>query len=81
MPKTLVRASEVAEFAYCRRAWWYARQGYPSAHLDQQTTGTKLHARHGRRVIAARFARYFGFVLLLLSVVGAAVYLLTVALG
>lgn len=47
----LIRASEVGEYVYCRRAWWLGRVvGLEPAGRDRRARGVALHARHGRRV-------------------------------
>ena len=39
-----VTASELGEWAYCRRSWWYARQGAEHAVGTRHATGTVGHA-------------------------------------
>jgi hypothetical protein len=47
----VVRASEVAQYAYCARAWWLGSvQGLQSAHAEALESGTGAHRQHGRRV-------------------------------
>src|SRR4051812_21723239 len=59
-PGYVVRASELGQYAYCRRAWWwrYVVDATPSAAgqalLDR---GTARHAAHGRGVLAAQRLR------------------------
>lgn len=62
-----IRASELGEFLYCRRAWWYRRQGYPSANLPQMRAGAEAHRRHGRQMWRARLAGLVGCVLVALA--------------
>jgi hypothetical protein len=51
MPRRVVRASELGEYEYCHRAWWFhAIQGRESANLAELAAGTARHARHGRQV-------------------------------
>ena len=45
-----VAASELAEWAYCRRAWWYARQGLPREARPQLAAGTAGHAAIAQQV-------------------------------
>ena len=45
-----IRASEIGAYLYCRRAWWYRLQGYPSQNQDALDQGTRFHLGHGRRV-------------------------------
>lgn len=40
-----VRASELTAFAYCERAWHYARTGAPYQHPDQIERGAEWHAQ------------------------------------
>jgi CRISPR/Cas system-associated exonuclease Cas4 (RecB family) len=65
----LIRASEIGSYLYCRRAWWYRKQGVESENQAEMATGTELHRQHGRKVIAAGLLRTLGFVLLLAALV------------
>ncbi len=70
-----IRASEVATFYYCQRAWWYQRSGITPANQMEMDDGIQLHARHGRSVLAAGCLRLAAYSLMLLAVVLLAVYL------
>jgi hypothetical protein len=78
--KTL-RASEIAQFVFCRRAWWYACQGHTSENLEWQYVGERWHRRHGKAVLVAGFLRMLGYGFLLAAVVSAAAYLTGLVLG
>jgi hypothetical protein len=49
MPSETLRASELATFAFCQRAWHYARSGAPSDNLDYLHQGTVWHTQIERR--------------------------------
>ncbi len=66
MPKT-IRASEIGSFLYCRRAWWYRREGVEPENQAEMAGGTVYHQRHGRQVVASGLLRAAGFALLLLA--------------
>ena len=72
-----IRASEIGTYLYCRRAWWYRKQGVESDNQADLATGTALHRQHGRKVLAAGLARTLGLVLLLLALVLLTAYLTT----
>ncbi len=65
----ITRASEIGNYLYCRRAWWYQRQGLISENLPEMTAGTELHRRHGLTVLTATLARLVGFILLFLALI------------
>jgi CRISPR/Cas system-associated exonuclease Cas4 (RecB family) len=65
----VIRSSDIGNYLYCRRAWWYRKQGYESENQTELASGTELHHAHGRKVLAAGLLRTFGFLLLLLALV------------
>lgn len=60
-----VRASEIGVYLYCRRAWWYQRQGIENINQSELAAGKMLHERHGQRVIVAGCLRTLAWLLLL----------------
>jgi len=77
----IVRASEIGSYLYCRRAWWYRKQGIESENQTELATGTELHRRHGRKVIAAGLLRTLGVLLLLAALILLVAYLTTLLLN
>lgn len=71
----VIRASEIGSYLYCRRAWWYRKQGVESENQAELAAGTELHHQHGRQVLAAGLARGLGVILLLVALVLLAVAL------
>ena len=65
----VIRSSDIGNYLYCRRAWWYRQQGFQSENQAELATGTELHRKHGREVLAAGLLRVMGFLLLLLALV------------
>jgi hypothetical protein len=60
-----IRASEVGQYVYCRRAWWLHRvQGCQSSHASLLDAGQEFHSRHGWYVATARRYQHVGYVLL-----------------
>jgi CRISPR/Cas system-associated exonuclease Cas4 (RecB family) len=70
----VIRSSDIGNYLYCRRAWWYRKQGLESENQAELTAGTELHHRHGRQVLASSLNRTLGFVLLLGALVLLAAY-------
>ena len=65
----VIRSSDIGNYLYCRRAWWYRKQGFESENQAELASGTELHRVHGRKVLAAGLLRTSGFLLLLLALV------------
>lgn len=71
----VIRASDIGNYLYCRRAWWYRKQGVLSENKAELAAGTDLHRRHGRKVLAAGLLRGAAMFLLLIAFVLLTVYL------
>lgn len=65
MAPSLVRASELGTFAFCQRAWHYARSGVPLEHLDRTQRGIDWHNHVEKRTRSATFLIQAGALLLL----------------
>lgn len=64
-----IRSSDIGNYLYCRRAWWYRKLGYETTNQAELEAGSTLHRRHGRKILVAGLLRAAGFLLLLLSLV------------
>lgn len=63
--RSLVRASDLALWRYCRRAWWLARvQGVAHRKPALLAQGTATHAAHGKLAARAQGERQWGQLLL-----------------
>jgi CRISPR/Cas system-associated exonuclease Cas4 (RecB family) len=65
----IIRSSDIGTYLYCRRAWWYKKQGVQSANQSELAAGTELHVRHGRQVLASFITRTAGLLLLMIALV------------
>lgn len=63
-----IRSSEIGNYLYCRRAWWYRKLGTPSENQAEMAAGTELHKRHGRQVLVSSLTRSLGLALLLAAI-------------
>jgi hypothetical protein len=61
----VIRASEINLFAFCERAWGYARQGEVSRNTERMAEGSQLHRKHAAAVSAVRVLRILGALLVL----------------
>jgi hypothetical protein len=59
-----IRASEIGEYLYCQRAWWYRLQDAASANVRELARGTQYHAQHGRWLRWAALLRWLAIVLI-----------------
>ncbi|MCX7838434.1 MAG: hypothetical protein N2559_03120 [Anaerolineae bacterium] len=75
----LIRASEIGEYVFCRRAWWLHHvQGLQSAHHAQMEHGIMQHSEHGRAVQRADTLTRAAIVLGVLALFFAAMLVLAV---
>lgn len=65
----VIRSSDIGNYLYCRRAWWYKKQGFESENQTELATGTEIHRQHGRKVVASSLNRSIGVILLLMALV------------
>lgn len=57
-----IRASEIGEYVYCRRAWWLKRfRAAESQNVRQLAAGTQHHENHGRMVAQSIWARRLAY--------------------
>ena len=70
----IIRSSDIGTYLYCRRAWWYKKQGIASVNQAELAAGTELHVKHGRQVLASSLTRTIGLILLMIALVMLAAY-------
>ena len=69
MSDKVISASEVAEYVFCRRAWWLNRvAGYESENVRGLEKGSAYHTAHGNLVSRSLFARRLSYALVFLAV-------------
>ncbi len=71
---SVIRASEIGSYLYCRRAWRYRKDGVASVNQAELSAGTELHRRHGRKVLSALLLRTVGMILLLAAILSLVAY-------
>lgn len=71
---SVIRSSEIGNYLYCRRAWWYRKQGLESDNQAELAAGTQLHQKHGRQVLVSTLTRTAGLILLLIALALLAAY-------
>lgn len=64
-----INASELSEYLYCRRAWWYKNvKGLNSANMRRMESGSRFHQRHGGRVRRLPLLRGLAYLLIFAAV-------------
>jgi hypothetical protein len=64
-----IKASELGEYLYCQRAWWYRLQGIASMNVQELAHGTAQHLQHGRGLRWVTWQRTLALVLIAAAVV------------
>ncbi|MBC7879249.1 MAG: hypothetical protein H7Y59_18930 [Anaerolineales bacterium] len=64
----VIRASDIGNYLYCRRAWRYRKDGVESENKAELAAGTELHQKHGRKALSASLLRTVGLILLLAAI-------------
>ena len=67
--KRTIRASEIGAYMYCRRAWWYQRQGFKPMNQEALDAGSDFHTASAGKTQLAVFFRYIAWVMLALSLI------------
>lgn len=65
----IIRASEIGEYLYCQRAWWYASQGYQTNNQKTMESGSVFHQRHARLIALSRWLQVLSYSLLAISII------------
>jgi hypothetical protein len=81
MPEKIIRASEIGEYIFCKRAWWLRLQGIVPSNRRALEAGTAAHEEHARRVVFSGCLRTAAFGLLIAAVVLTAIGATILALG
>lgn len=64
-----IRASEINEYVYCRRAWWLKRVGgYATQNVHELAAGTAYHQEHGRIVQRATLTQRLAYALVFITI-------------
>jgi len=71
---SIIRSSDIGNYLYCRRAWWYRRQGFESENQAELAAGTEIHRQHGRKVVASGLTRILALILLFAALLLLAAY-------
>jgi hypothetical protein len=60
MKDDFIAASEIAEYLYCQRAWWYRLRGAVSANRAVMVQGTEQHEGFAKAVTQVEQGRQLG---------------------
>ncbi len=65
----IIRSSDIGNYLYCRRAWWYRKEGFESENQAEMAAGTEIHRQHGRKVVVSSLTRSLGLILFLVALI------------
>jgi CRISPR/Cas system-associated exonuclease Cas4 (RecB family) len=80
--RPVISASEIGQYAYCRRAWWLARvEGHAPEDAEALAFGQDVHRRHGRAMRAAAIGQRLAYALLAAGLLAASLLMIASLLG
>lgn len=80
--RSLVRASDIGAWAYCRRAWYLANvRGVAHARPEILRAGTQAHTHHGQQVRRSGQMQRIGFWLVIVGTVMVVLFVLATLMG
>jgi hypothetical protein len=80
--RSLVRASDIGAWAYCRRAWYLAHvRGVAHSRPEILQRGTEAHTQHGQQVRRAGTMQRIGLWLIITGVILALLLVVAAFLG
>jgi hypothetical protein len=66
----IIRASELAQYAYCAKAWWLGSvEQVESSNTAELARGTRAHSAHGRTVAASSLLRWAALAFLIVAII------------
>jgi len=71
-----IRVSEINSFIFCRRAWWYQRQGIESRNQAELAGGSEFHEQQVRQVRSAIVLQIIAWCLIISALIGLILLLL-----
>jgi hypothetical protein len=81
MPPRVLRASEIGEYLFCKRAWWLHRQGVEPSNRAAREAGIAAHESHAKVIAWTGCLRTIAFILLLAAIVLAVIGGMTILVG
>lgn len=80
--RSLVRASDIGAWAYCRRAWYLAQvRNVPHSRPEVLQRGNEVHAQHGQKVRQSGEMQRIGMALIGLGVFLAGALIVAALMG
>jgi CRISPR/Cas system-associated exonuclease Cas4 (RecB family) len=70
-----IRASEIGTYVYCKRAWWYQKQGHSPENQQELAAGTKIHVNQTRKVWSSGCLRIIAYALFITAIILFVTYL------
>ena len=71
----VVKASELGTYLYCRRAWWYRRQGIESINQTELQAGELFHDQHSSKVWQSSLLQLAGWAFVILAMIFFVIYI------